>query len=165
MSEIARTMNELKERRKDFIFESRELSEKAGYALGYDRPLIVRCFDSRLDPIFAAFLGENGWSHEDVISLPGGARALASQDPADAAARQTIFQAIKTGIAVHEAKWIMLTIHFDCRSYGVTFPSDEAEQDQQKRDLEEAVLFVSANLPPEFFVEGRFVDGRGIHPL
>ncbi|MDE3134943.1 MAG: hypothetical protein KGL59_00075 [Acidobacteriota bacterium] len=165
MPEIARNMKELQEGRKDFSFESRELLERAGYTLGYDRPLIVRCFDSRLDPIFAAFLMENGWSHQDVISVPGGARALGSSDSADKATRQTIFEAIKTGIAVHEAKWILLTIHVDCRSYGITFPSDEAEKEKQKQDLAEAVRFVSASLSPEFFVEGRFVDGRGIHPV
>jgi hypothetical protein len=158
-------MKELKERRKDFSFESRELLEKMGYALGYEQPLIVRCFDSRLDPIFDAFLKENAWSHKDVISLPGGARGLASNDPADVAAKQTILEAIRTGIAAHDVKWIMLTIHFDCRGYGIKFPSDEAEKEKQKRDLEEAVRFVTENLSPEFFVEGRFVDGHGIHPL
>jgi hypothetical protein len=165
MSRINPQRKELQEARKDFSFESREVSERTGYALGYDCPLIVRCFDSRLDTIFDAFQRKNGWSYKDVISVPGGARVLGSQDPADAAAKQTIFQAIKTGIAVHEVKWILLTMHFDCRSYGITFPSDEAEQARQKRDLEEAVRFVSENLSPEFFVEGRYVDGRGIHPL
>ena len=165
MSGIAEKMKELEGRRKDFLHASPELLEKAGYRLGYDRPLIVRCFDSRLDCIFDAFLKENGWSHKDVISLPGGARALASNDPADAAARQTIFQAIKTSIAAHDAKWILLTIHFDCRGYGIAFSSDEAERETQKLDIEEAVRFVSENLSPDFFVEGRFVDGRGIHPV
>ncbi len=165
MSEFARKMKEFEERRRDFPFASREVREKTAYALGYDRPLIVRCYDSRLDPIFDAFFKENGWSHKDVISLPGGARALASKDPADDAARQAIFEAIKTGIAVHEAKWILLTIHFDCRGYGITFPSHEAEKERQKLDIAEAVRFVRANLPAEFFVEGRFVDGHGIHPV
>lgn len=152
-------------RRKDFLFESPELLAKAGYQLGYERPLIVRCFDSRLDRVFDALLEENGWSHKDVISLPGGARALAAKDPADAAARQTILEAIRTSIAAHDAKWILLTIHFDCKGYGTAFASDEAEREEQKRDIEEAVRFVRANLSPDCFVEGRFVDGHGIHPV
>lgn len=155
----------MEETRRDFPFESRELLEKAGYTLGYERPLIVRCFDSRLDAVFEAFLRENGWSHKDVISLPGGARTLASNDPADAAARQTVFEAIQTSIRAHEAKWILLTIHFDCKGYGITFPSEEAERKRQKRDLETAVRFVREKLSEEFFVEGRFVDGNGIHPV
>lgn len=158
-------MKEWMERRKDFGFESREVLEKTGYALGYDRPIIIRCFDSRLDPIFAAFLKENAWSHKDVISLPGGARALASNEPADVAARQTILDAIRTGIAAHDAKWVLLTIHFDCRGYRIAFSSDEAEIEKQRQDLAEAVRFVSENLSPEFLVEGRYVDGHGIHPL
>jgi Putative carbonic anhydrase len=167
MSKVAREMEEkeLEESRKDFPFESRELLEKVPYALGYDRPLIVRCYDSRLNPIFDAFLKEHAWSHKDVISLPGGARALASEDPADAAAKQAILDAIKTGISVHDAKWILLTIHFDCRGYRTAFSSDEAEQEREKRDLAEAVRFVSENVSPEFLVEGRFVDGHGIHPV
>jgi hypothetical protein len=156
---------ELEGMRKDFVFESPELLEKAAYQLGYERPLIVRCFDSRLDAVFNAFLKENGWSHQDVISLPGGARALASNDSADAAARQTILEAIRTSIAAHEAKWILLTIHFDCRGYGIAFSSDEAEREKQKRDIQDAVRFVSENLSQDFFVEGRFVDGHGIHPV
>ena len=165
MSEAAQKMQELEGRRRDFLFESPELLDKAGYKLGYEKPLIVRCFDSRLDRVFDAFLKDNGWSHKDVISLPGGARALASDDPADVAARQTILDAIKTSIAAHDAKWILLTIHFDCRGYGIAFSSDEAERETQKLDIEEAVRFVSENLSPDFFVEGRFVDGRGIHPV
>jgi len=165
MSELARKMKKFEERRRDFPFASQEVRGKTAYALGYDRPLIVRCYDSRLDPIFDAFFKENGWSHKDVISLPGGARPLASKDPADTAARQAIFEAIKTGILVHEAKWILLTIHFDCRGYGIAFSSDEAEKEKQKLDIREAVRFVSENLSPEFFVEGRFVDGHGIHPV
>jgi len=165
MSETAQKAKELEGRRKDFPFESPELLEKAGYRLGYERPLIVRCFDSRLDAVFDAFLSKNGWSHQDVISLPGGARALASSDPADAAARQTILEAIKTSIAVHDAKWILLTIHFDCQGYGIAFSSDEAEREKQKRDIQEAVRFVTGNLSRDFFVEGRFVDGHGIHPV
>jgi hypothetical protein len=156
---------ELEGMRKDFVFESPELLEKAAYQLVYERPLIVRCFDSRLDAVFNAFLKENGWSHQDVISLPGGARALASNDSADAAARQTILEAIRTSIAAHEAKWILLTIHFDCRGYGIAFSSDEAEREKQKRDIQDAVRFVSENLSQDFFVEGRFVDGHGIHPV
>jgi hypothetical protein len=165
MSEIAHKKKEMEERRRDFLFESKELLEKTAYTLGHDRPLIVRCFDTRLDAAFDALIKENGWSHKDVISVPGGARALASQDAADAAAKQTIFEAIKTGARVHDAKWILLTIHFDCMSYGITFPSDEAEIERQKLDIREAVRFVSENLPPEFLVEGRFVDGQGIHPV
>lgn len=160
-----RRKKELSERRADFLFESPELLEKTGYTLGYDRPLIVRCFDSRLDAVFAAFLERNGWSHQDVISLPGGARALASNDSADAAARQTILEAIRTSIAAHDAKWILLTIHFDCRGYNIAFPNDEAEREKQKRDIQAAVRFVSENLSQDFFVEGRYVDGRGIHPV
>lgn len=155
----------LEQNRRDFHFESQELLEKAGYTLGYERPLIVRCFDSRLDAVFEAFLKENGWSHKDVISLPGGARPLASSDAADAAARETVFQAIKTSIAAHEAKWILLTIHFDCKGYGIAFSSDAAERERQKRDIAEAVRYVGENLSSDFLVEGRYVDGHGIHPV
>jgi carbonic anhydrase len=165
MSESAQRPEGLEKNREDFRFEAAELLKKTGYTLGYERPLIVRCFDSRLDTVFEAFLKENGWSHKDVISLPGGARALASRDEADAAARETVFQAIKTSIAAHDAKWILLTIHWDCKGYGIAFSSDKAERETQKRDIAEAVRYVSQNLSPEFFVEGRYVDGHGIHPV
>ncbi len=165
MDETPHKVRELEGRRGDFPFESVELQEKAGYALGYERPLIVRCFDSRLDSVFEGFLKRNGWSHKDVISLPGGARALASNDSADAAAQETIFGAIQTSIRAHDAKWILLTIHFDCKGYGIAFPSEDAERERQKQDLAAAVRFVRGKLPPEFLVEGRYVDGRGIHPV
>lgn len=165
MSESARKRNPSGGRRKDFPFESAELLEKAGYELRSERPVIVRCFDSRLDAVFAAFVEANGWSHKDVISLPGGARALASNEPADATAREAILDAIKIAVRAHRAKWVMLTIHFDCQGYGTAFPSDEVEREKQKRDLAEAVRFVSENLPADFFVEGRYVDGHGIHPV
>lgn len=165
MTDIDRKMEDLQKTRKDFSFDSREVREKTAYRLGYERPVVVRCFDSRLNVIFAAFFEENGWSHKDVISLPGGARALASSEPADAAAKQAILDAIGTAIRAHEAKWILLTIHFDCQGYGTRFPSDEAERERQRRDLEEAVRTVAGNLTPEFFVEGRYVDATGIHPV
>lgn len=165
MSERTDKIKEMAETRRDFPFESSELLKKAGYTLGYDRPLIVRCFDSRLDPIFDKFLKENGWSHRDVISLPGGARALASSDPADNAPKQAIFGAIETSIVAHEAKWILLTIHFDCKGYRMGFSSDEAEQERQKKDLVAAVRALREKLSTEFFVEGRYVDGHGIHPV
>ena len=165
MPEINHTVMQLEERRRPFLFESAELRERVNYRLGYDRPLIVRCFDSRLDGVFHALIEENGWSHRDVISLPGGARALASKDPVDAAAKQAIIEVIKTGVKVHDAKWILLTIHFDCRGYRIAFSSDAAERERQKLDLIEAVRFARENLPSDFFVDGRYVDGNGIHPV
>lgn len=165
MSETTDRIKGLTEARRDFPFESSELLQKEGYRLDYDRPLIVRCFDSRLDPIFDRFLKENGWSHRDMISLPGGARALASDDPADTAAKQTILAAIETSIAAHDAKWILLTIHFDCKGYRTAFPSDEAERERHKQDLAGAVRTLRERLSAAFFVEARYVDGNGIHPV
>ena len=165
MTEIAEKIKRLARDRKDFAFESGELREKSGYTLGYERPLIVRCFDSRLDGIFGSFVKENRWSHKDVISLPGGARTLASDDPADAASKQAILEAIDVSVRAHDARWILLTIHFDCKGYGVAFPSEEAERERHRSDLATAVRRVREKLPAEFFVEGRYVDGEGIHPV
>jgi carbonic anhydrase len=165
MSEMTDKIKRLTEARRDYPFASGELLKKTGYRLSYDRPLIVRCFDSRLDTVFDEFLKENGWSHRDVISLPGGARVLASDDPADATTKRTILEAIETSVAAHEAKWILLTIHFDCKGYRIAFPSDQAEQERQKDDLVAAVRTLREKLSAEFFVEGRYVDGYGIHPV
>jgi len=153
--------------RKDFPFESRELLENSHYELGYKRPLIFRCFDSRLDPVFDAFLKENGWSHKDLVSIPGGARLLGSNDRAEAAAKQLLLGWCKASVALHKAKWVILTVHLHCGDYKrfATFVNDEAERKRQASDLEWAVRFVQEELGPEVFVEGRYVDGHGIHPV
>ena len=165
MTESVEKIKGLAEARRDFASASEELRERRGYTLGYERPLIVRCFDSRLDGIFSSFLKENGWSHKDLISLPGGARALASDHPADAASNQAIMEAIDVSIRAHDAKWIILTIHFDCKGYGIAFPSEAAERERQQGDLIEAVRRVREKLPADFLVEGRYVDNTGIHPV
>lgn len=161
--------NLMERARKDFLFESKELLEKAEYELGADRPLIFRCFDSRLDAVFDAFLAANGWSHKDVISIPGGALSLASNRPDDAEKKKILLGWVQDSIRLHSAKWAMFTIHFDCGGYKKDgtpeFVNDEAEIKRQMLDIVEAVRCAGANLPAGMFLDGRYIDGHGIHPV
>lgn len=151
----------------DFPFESPELLQDTHYSLEYAKPAGFICIDSRQDPAVAEWLKVNGWSHKDFFRIPGGARLLASTDPADAAMKQGALAWCSFVYAHHGARWFIITTHVHCGDYAarVKFKNGEAEARRHLNDLEVAAENICKVTGPDAFVDMRRVDGHGIHPV
>lgn len=122
--------------------------------------LILWCVDNRGREALEEFILKNKFQHYDLVMIPGGAKAIASQNEAE---RIVIVNYIKKLIELHRAKRVILATHIDCGACGgsAAFGSDiEKERHAHEQWLKVAQYFLS-KLFPSITSEIYFVDFEG----
>ncbi len=77
---------------------------------------VLWCFDDRFSLVCRKFLRRIGAPRADVISVAGGAKALAS--PPQDHERDFVLGQVELSLRLHHARRIILTLHSDCGAYG-----------------------------------------------
>lgn len=140
------------------------------YDLSDNGAVIVWCFDSRLNQTSHSALDvlirENSWDYKDLITEPGGAKILASANETDSAEKQSLLDRINSGIRLHHAKRVLLTVHIDCGAYGYSRSFAEgAEEDKLIHDLTQAGEFLNGKIPQDVAVELWLVKMDGLYKI
>ncbi len=123
---------------------------------------VLWCFDDRFSAVCRKFLRRVGAARADVISIAGGAKALAS--PAYDAEREFVLGQIALSVRLHDCRRIILTLHSDCGAYGgvAAFQSNrQAETSHHWNELQRAANAVREQFPT-LAVETYFVDFGGV---
>jgi hypothetical protein len=138
------------------------------YDLSGGGAVIVWCFDDRFNEvgnsILDAFIEKMDWRHKDLVTEPGGARVLASKEASDAAERRSLLNRIKSGIKLHNAKTVVLSVHIDCGGYGYSksFPNG-TEENKLASDLIDAENFIRKDIPEDTNIESYIVKMDGLY--
>jgi hypothetical protein len=105
------------------------------------------------------FVTTRGWQTFVPLTEAGGIKVLASENPADAARRETLFSRIEQELGLHNPKILACAVHRDCGAYGYAkaFGSAEAESVRFWEDLEKAAQALQTrfgdHLPPlQFYI-------------
>jgi hypothetical protein len=138
------------------------------YDLGNGGAVIVWCFDDRFNKIGSSMLDalvkSNGWEHKDLITEPGGVKVLASEDPRDTAEKQSLLNRIKSGIRLHHANTIILSVHIDCGAYGYSKSfSDGTEEYKLASDLTRAEELLKKEISPDITIESYILKMDGLY--
>jgi hypothetical protein len=138
------------------------------YNLSDEGAVVVWCFDDRLNKVGHSMLDEliknKGWEHKDLVTEPGGAKLLASENADDAAEKQSLLNRIKSGIALHHAKTVILSVHVDCGAYGYSKSfTDGAEDQKLANDLRHAEEFIRKEVPADTTIESYVVEMDGLY--
>ncbi len=123
---------------------------------------VLWCFDDRFSTVCRKFLRRIGVQRADVISIAGGAKALAS--PHDNAERDVVLDQIALSIRLHGCKRLILTLHSDCGAYGgiASFGNKaEIESAHHWDELAHAAELARQKFP-RIAVETYFVDFNGV---
>jgi hypothetical protein len=123
---------------------------------------VVWCFDNRFHLSFSKFLKRIGIVAPDMIKVAGGAKALASPDPAFE--RDFVIDQIRKSVRLHGTTRVLLMLHSDCGAYGGiqafgNDPREEAERQQGELRLAEDRLREAI---PGIAVQSYFVDFEGV---
>ncbi len=123
---------------------------------------VLWCFDDRFSTVCRKFLRRMGVQRPDVISIAGGAKALAS--PADDAERDYVIAQIALSMRLHECKRVILTLHSDCGAYGgrTTFRNDAAAEAVHHWDELARAAETVRQIFPGTAVDTYFVDFNGV---
>jgi carbonic anhydrase len=123
---------------------------------------IVWCFDNRFELAFHKFLKRVGVLHSDPIKIAGGAKCLASPEPASD--RDFVLEQIHKSIRLHGTQRVILMVHSDCGAYGglEAFESDPVAEAGHHRDELHRAAAVLAKAIPDIRVDGYFVDFDGV---
>jgi hypothetical protein len=124
---------------------------------------ILWCFDNRFDLGFYKFLKRIGVVQSDPIKIAGGAKSLAS--PVRERDREFVLEQIRTSMALHGTKRVILMVHSDCGAYGGLaggFNGDtQAEAAHHEQELRKAAACLSEAISG-LEIEGYFVDFNGV---
>ncbi len=123
---------------------------------------VLWCFDDRFSTVCRKFLRRIGVQRADVISIAGGAKALAS--PGDESEREFVLSQIALSIRLHGSTRIILTLHSDCGAYGgvAAFGNKaQAEATHHWGEIARAAE-VARQKFPGVAVESYFLDFEGV---
>jgi hypothetical protein len=142
--------------------------DQAHYDLSGGGAVIVWCFDDRLNKVghsmLDALVKYKNWEHKDLITEPGGAKILASEEASKAADKQSLLNRIKSGIALHHAKTIVLSTHIDCGAYGYSKSFPAGTEDQKlASDLVDAEKMLRKEIPDDISIESYIVKMDGVY--
>jgi hypothetical protein len=87
-----------------------------------------------------AFMRDQGWTFVP-LTVAGGIKVLVSDNPADAAEKESLFFRIDQELNLHHPKIIAASVHEDCGRYGysVAFGNDpDKEGERLQNDLRKA---------------------------
>ena len=114
-----------------------------------------------------AFVEMKGWKFVPLTEA-GGIKVLASEDPADAAEKESVLKRIEQEIGLHHPKVLGLSGHRDCGGYGYSkaFGNDfEKEGDQLHADLWKAKEAVEARIGSATVIELYLFDEKGVESV
>ncbi len=122
---------------------------------------VLWCFDDRFSTVCRKFLRRVGVQRADVISVAGGAKALAS--PKNDSEREFVLDQIALSMKLHGSRRIILTLHSDCGAYGGTaaFGKAETEAAHHWDELGHATQ-VARRKYPGAAIESFFVNFDGV---
>ncbi len=123
---------------------------------------VLWCFDDRFSTVCRKFLRRIGIQRADVISIAGGAKALAS--PQDQAERDFVLDQIAVSMRLHRSKRVILTLHSDCGAYGgiAAFGNRaDVEAAHHWQELARAADLTRRKFPGTA-IESYFVDFEGV---
>ncbi len=120
---------------------------------------VLCCFDDRFQLAFRKFLRRIGVSRADVISVGGGANALA-----DGAETQFVLDQMRTSLRLHASPRIVLFMHSDCMACGglAVFQGNRAAEAAHHWQQLQHAAALARQLFPETAVECYFVDFDGV---
>lgn len=128
------------------------------YSLSGDEAVIVWCFDDRFNTVghsmLDAIVKSRNWVHRDMVTEPGGAKLLSSENVDEAQEKQSLLNRIKSGIVLHHARTVILSTHIDCGAYGYSksFPAG-TEEERLISDLVHAEQFLKGEIPADISIE------------
>ena len=124
---------------------------------------VIWCYDNRFELVFQKLLKRLRVAHPDRIRVAGGAKCLASPDPA--AEREFVLDQIRKSIRLHGTDRVMLMVHSDCGAYGGlvgAFRGDEqAEARHHYAELQRGAACLRQSIPG-LAVECYFVNFEGV---
>ena len=123
---------------------------------------VVWCYDHRFEPVLRKLLKRMGAVHFDLIRLAGGAKCLATPEPASE--RELVLEQIRKSVRLHGTDRVVLMVHSDCGAYGglAAFRGDvQAEVRHHGEELRRAAECVRQAIP-EVAVACYHVDFEGV---
>jgi len=111
-----------------------------------------------------AFVEMKGWKFVPLTEA-GGIKVLASDNPYDAAERESALRRIEQEVGLHHPKVVALSAHWDCGGYGYSkaFGNDpEQESDRLSADFLKAKEAVAARIGSAAIIELYLFDERGV---
>ncbi len=109
---------------------------------------VVQCFDHRFGVATQKFIKRMGVKRPDVITIAGSIRALTSST--EEYERAFVLDQLRTSIAIHQTRRVLLFSHSDCGRYGglAAFGHDrQAEKAFHQTELEQAAKVIRQEFP------------------
>jgi hypothetical protein len=123
---------------------------------------VVWCYDHRFEAALRKILKRSGVTCPDIIRVAGGAKCLASPDPAWE--RDFVLAQISKSVRLHGTLRAILMVHADCGAYGgvAAFRGDpQFEARRLQEELQRAAACVRQGIPG-MSVECQLVDFEGV---
>jgi carbonic anhydrase len=109
---------------------------------------VVACFDNRFDAALRKLLKRLGIERPDTIRIAGGAKALASPEPASE--RDVVVDQVGKSVNLHRTTRALLVLHSDCGAYGGIERRFESSRDAEVACYEEEFRKAAAVLAESF---------------
>src|SRR3989344_2903432 len=79
--------------------------------------VVIWCFDARFSPALEELKQKLGLKKIDLVSVAGGAKALAVLND-EASEKAYLLQQVAVSVKLHQARQVVLMTHSDCGAFG-----------------------------------------------